>query len=172
MSNFISRTLATGNSKHYYNVEKEFEAVGTFYTDSSMHYTASHPSLGLWLCGITQSNSPIPIGFVQWNNIKRIIVDNKNEQVFVVLYNYDEVINNADFQFRKIYKGAFTHTISSGQNEEKSVKLPLNLFSGNVLPCLQQRCTIVYEEVRGAESIWPIVFIVGLFIIIAISLFA
>lgn len=172
MSNFISRTLATGNSKLYYNVEKEFEAVGTFYTDSSMHYTASHPSLGLWLCGITQSNSPIPIGFVQWNNIKRIIVDSKNEQVFIVPYNYNEVINDADFQFRNIYKGAFTHTMSTEQGEEKSIKLPLDLFSGNILPYLQQRCTMVHEEIKGAGSIWPTVFIVGLIIIIAISLFA
>lgn len=38
MSNLISRTLATRNSKIYYNVEKEFEAVGTLYTNSSMHY--------------------------------------------------------------------------------------------------------------------------------------
>ena len=43
MSNLISRTLATGNSKIYYNVEKEFEAVGTLYTNSSMHYVAAHP---------------------------------------------------------------------------------------------------------------------------------
>lgn len=40
MSNLISRTLATRNSKIYYNVEKEFEAVGTLYTNSSMHYVA------------------------------------------------------------------------------------------------------------------------------------
>lgn len=173
MGNIISKTLAIGNSRTYYKVENEFEAVGTLYSNFSMHYVAAHPTMGLWLCGLTQSNAPIPIGFVNWNNIKRIIVDDTNEQVFIVVNNYDEVIKNADFEFRKIYKGAFTHTMESDKNvgQEKSLKLPLDLFSGNILPYLEQRCHLTHEEVKGATSIWPVVFSVLLIILVVLSFF-
>ena len=174
MGNIISRTFAIGISKTYYKVENEFEAVGTLYSNWSMHYVAAHPTSGLWLCAITQTNTPIPIGFVNWNNIKRIVVDDTNEQVFIVVNNYDEIINNADFEFRKIYKGAFTHTMKSEQNveQEKSFKLPLSLFSGNILPYLQQRCQLTHEEIKEATSIWPDVCVVVIFILIALSILA
>ena len=157
MSNKIQRFFAVGIAKKYYKAEDEFEAIGTLYTPWSMHYVAAHPYLGLWLCGILGDNSPMTIGFVKWENIRKIIVDDTYEQVFIVLNDYDEVIRDSYFMFKRIYKVAFTHTFKSEGYEEKAIKLPLNLFSGNILPYLQQRCTLVRQEVENAGSIWPYV---------------
>lgn len=173
MANFITRATATGNSKTYYKVEDEFVATGTFFSDSGMYYVAAHPSLGLWICAQTGDNTPIPIGFVRWGNIERFVVDEEHSSVFVVLKNYDEVINNADFTFRKIYKGPFTHVMQDTQ--EKSIKLPLSLFSGGILPYLQQRYTITAEKVKGVSNFWSYVSIflyIFIFAMILLSIFS
>lgn len=166
----IAKALATGNSKIYYNVENEFDAVGTLYRNANMYYTAAHPTMGLWLCGITGDNQPIPIGFISWSNIDRIIVDDKNERVFIVPNNYDAVINNADFTFRKMYKGAFTHTMDSEMKigQDKAFILPKDLFSGNMLPYLQQKCTFEQKVVEGVSSFWSYVY-VALFILVLVG---
>ena len=167
MANFIQKTLATGNAKLYYQVEKEFVAVGTLYTNADMHYVAAHPQRGLWLSGIMGDNNILPIGFIEWTNIKRIIVDDKNERVFVVVNDYDSVVNNADFSFKKMYKKAFTHTFEATQ--EKSILLTLDLFSGNILPYLEQKCNVVHEEVDGAGSTALTIVYVVIIILVAIG---
>lgn len=170
----ISKALATGNSKTYYSVENEFVAHGTLFTNSDMFYVAAHPTLGLWVCGSTANNVPVTIGFVNWSNINRIIVDDKNDLVFIVVNNYDEVINNADLSFRKMYKGAFTHTMKSEEKgvEEKALQLPKDLFSGNIIPYLQQRCNVSSQQVEGVSSFWSWVYLIVIIIVIAIAIFA
>ena len=108
MANYIRKKLATGKSKLYYQLETEFEAVGTLFVNANMHYVAAHPQRGLWVSGMMANNNILPIGFVEWSNIKRIIVDDKNETVFIVVNDYDSIINNSDFFFRRFYKKLFT----------------------------------------------------------------
>lgn len=167
MANIIRRTLATGNAKIYYQVENELEAVGTYYKDGEMHYVAAHPRLGLWLSTIAADNKLYPIGFVEWSNIKRIVVDQKNEHVFIVFYDYDKVIANSNFLLKTIHKSAFTHTFNNNGNEEKSIVLPLDLFSGNILPYLAQKVSLTQEEIERKGSVfWTIVYIAAITLIV------
>jgi len=166
MPKFITKALATGIAKDYYKVEKEFEAVGTLFTTWDMFYVAAHPQKGLWLCGILMNNKPIIIGFVDWKNLDRIIIDDKNENVFIVVNNYDVIVKNASFDFRKMYKSVFSHTMNSG---EKSFVLPKELFSGNIIPYLRGKCTIEYDEIEVKGSIfWTIITIVTVISIIVL----
>ncbi|MBR5208498.1 MAG: hypothetical protein IKV67_01470 [Paludibacteraceae bacterium] len=164
----IQEKLATGNAKIYYDVVKEFEAVGTIFSNWDLHYTAAHPQKGLWLCGNKGNNVPIVIGFVRWENISRIIIDNENETVFVVMYNQDEVLDKADFEFKKLYKKAFLHRMSD--TGEMSICLPIDLFSEELLNYLNKKNHVEFKKEDVKSSIWMnllygiviIVFVLGL----------
>lgn len=167
MASFLRRKLATGKAKLYFQVENEFDAVGTYYTDAEMHYVAAHPRLGLWLSTIAADNKLYPIGFVEWNNIKRIVVDQKNENVFIVFYDYDKVIKNSNVLLKTIHKSAFTHTFNNNGVEEKSIVLPLDLFSGSILPYLAQKVSLTQEEIERKGSVfWTIVYIAAIALIV------
>lgn len=163
MAKFIKKNLATGNLKVYYQNDNAFEAVGTLYRDDEIYYTAAHPTLGLWVCGHNAENTPIPIGFINWNNIKRIAM-NESGTVFIVVKNYQSVIDNADFTFRKMYKGAYTHQMNTG---EMAICIPTELCSGSILPYLQQRYPMEQvNEVHSGSTFWNIVAIVAFGLII------
>lgn len=148
----IQEKLATGNAKIYYDVVKEFEAVGAIFTNWDLHYTAAHPQKGLWLCGNKGNNVPIVIGFVRWENISRIVVDNEHETVFVVMYNQDEVLDKADFEFKKLYKKAFLHQMSD--TGEMSICLPIDLFSEALLNYLNKKIHVEFKKEDVKSSIW------------------
>jgi hypothetical protein len=154
MSN-IREKLALGNAKRYYQVETEFEAVGTFYTNGQMHYTAAHPTLGLWLSANTVNNQPIVIGFIQWSNIKRVVVDKKSESVFIVVNDYETAIRDSDKIFRTMYKKTYTHQMSD--SGDLALCLPLDLFTGNIIPYLESRHLVEYKTEKVKENIWLII---------------
>lgn len=134
MGKMISKMFATGISKIYYKVENEFVATGTLFTNFGMYYTAAHPALGLWMCGMAVDNNIIVIGFVDWANITRIVIDRKNENVFVVLKSYEEALVQVDKSFKMLYKKAYSHQMSD--TGEMAFVTPLDLWSGNILPYL------------------------------------
>ena len=154
MSN-IREKLALGNAKRYYQVEKEFDAVGTFFTNSQMYYTAAHPTLGLWLSANTMNNQPIVIGFIQWSNIKRVVVDKKSEGVFIVVNDYETAIRDSDKIFRTMYKKTYTHQMSD--SGDLALCLPLDLFTGNIIPYLESRHLVEYKTEKVKENIWLII---------------
>ena len=78
----LHKILATRKAKIYYELENEFESVGTRFVNWDMHYTAAHAK-GLWLCGNVANNKPLIVGLVPWSNISRMIVDSKNERVYI-----------------------------------------------------------------------------------------
>lgn len=151
MSSFGEK-ITTGITKRYYEVENEFEAVGTLFVNTNMHYSAAHPTLGLWLCANTMDNKAIVIGFIQWSNIKRVVVDTKSENLFVVLNDYESAIRDAHSIFRKIYKKAYTHQMSD--TGDLSLMLPLDLFIGNIIPYLESRNIVEYKEEKVKTNIW------------------
>jgi len=167
MANFIREKLSTGNSKIYYQVENEFDVVGTLFTNWDMHYTAAHPTKGLWVCSHTLDNKPIVIGFIKWDNIKRIVVDEKNEAVFIILRDLDSVIENMD-TLNKIYKKSITHQMSD--NGEMSICLPTDIFSGGMLPYLSNRFPTEYKEEKIETSLIMTIIVYIVFILVAIAI--
>ena len=164
MSSFRAK-IASGITKRYYEVENEFEAVGTLFVNNNMHYSAAHPTLGLWLCANAMDNNVIVIGFVQWSNIKRVVIDKKTETLFVVVNDYETAIRDAHSMFRHMYKKAYTHQMSD--TGDLSLMLPLDLFTGNIVPYLESRNLVEYKEEKVKTSIWlTILQIVGLLLII------
>ena len=164
MSN-IREKIATGNAKRYYQVETEFKAVGTFYTNGQMHYTAAHPTLGLWLSANTMDNKPIVIGFIQWSNIKKVVVNKQSESVFIVVNDYETAIRDSDKIFRMMYKKTYTHQMSD--SGDLALCLPLDLFTGNIIPYLESRNLVEYKEEKVKTNIWlTILYIIALCAII------
>ncbi len=164
MSSFRAK-IATGITKRYYEVENEFEAVGTLFVNNNMHYSAAHPTLGLWLCANAMDNNVIVIGFVQWSNIKRVVIDKKTETLFGVVNDYETAIRDARSMFRHMYKKAYTHQMSD--TGDLSLMLPLDLFTGNIVPYLESRNLVEYKEEKVKTSIWlTILYIVVLLLII------
>lgn len=166
MANVVRKLLSTGNSKIYYQVENEFVAVGTLFTNWSIHYTAAHPQKGLWLCGHTLNNKPIIIGFVRWDNISRVVIDEKNENVFIVVKDYNEVIQNADFDFRKLYKKVYSHQMSD--TSEMSICLPLDIFSGGIIPYIERTMKTEYKEEEVQTSLFLTIVYILLIILFVI----
>lgn len=167
MSSFRAK-ISSGITKKYYQVENEFEAVGTLFVDNDMYYTAAHPMLGLWLCGRAMDNNPIVIGFVQWRNIKRIVIDKNSGTVFVVVNDYETAIKDSHSMFRKMYKKTFTHQMSD--TGDLSFALPLDLFTGNMVPYLEARNLVEYKEENVKTKIWLTILqiVVLLFVIIGV----
>lgn len=165
MSNFREK-ISVGIAKRYYQVEDEFEAVGTLFVNYNMHYTAAHPTLGLWLCANTMDNKAIAIGFVQWSNIKRVVIDQKSERVFIVVKDYETAIKDADTMFRTLHKKAYTHKMSD--TGDLSIMLPLDLFSGSIIPYLVSKVLVEYKEEEVKTSIWMT--ILQIFVLSAIVL--
>ena len=116
-----------------------------------MYYTAAHPSLGLWLCGLAANNQIIVIGFVDWDNIARVVVDTKNEYVFIVPKDFEKAFRKTGFDFRKIYKKAFTHRMSD--TGEMAFLVRLDLCTGNILPYLSTRVPMEEKEEKVKTSI-------------------
>ena len=141
----LQKKLAKGNAKLYYEIENEFEAVGTFFTDWNMYYIAAHPK-GLWLSGITLDNTLVPIGLVPWDNILKMIIDSKNAMIYIVVKDFDSILSNADWQVRKIYKNSFLHKMLD--TGEMSICLEEDLFSGNILPYLKNKIPTEEKEVE------------------------
>lgn len=168
MGNIISKALSTGIAKTYYNVEKELVATGTILKDTGMYYTAAHPKLGLWLCGITGNNNTVVIGFIDWDNINKIVVDKKNEFVFVVPKDFEKAIYNTDPTFKKIYKKAFTHKMSD--TGEMSFITPLDLWTGNILPYVSSVVPTEEKEEEVKTSIWLTIAWIFIIILIAVGL--
>ena len=130
-----------------------------------MYYTAAHPQKGLWLCGHTLDNKPIIIGFVRWDNISRVVIDEKNENVFIVVKDYNEVVQNADFDYRKLYKKTYLHQMSD--TSEMSICLPLELFSGRIIPYLEKTTKTEYKEEKVKTSFFlTIVFILLIILLV------
>ena len=150
---FSFRTkITTGIVKKYYEVENEFDAVGTLFINWNMYYTAAHPTLGLWLCTNAMNDKPIVIGFIQCSNIKRVVVDKKSESVFIVVNDYESAIRDAHSMFRNMYKKAYTHQMSD--SGDLALVLPLDLFTGNMIPYLDSRNIVEYKEEEVKTSIW------------------
>lgn len=166
MSSFREK-ITTGITKRYYEVEDEFEAVGTLFVNSNMHYSAAHPTLGLWLCANTMDNRTIVIGFIQWSNIKRVVVDTKSEILFVVVNDYESAIRDAHSMFRKIYKKAYTHQMSD--TGDLSLMLPLDLFTGNIIPYLESRNLVEYKEEKVKTNIWLTILQIAALLIIILA---
>ena len=165
----IAKTLATGVAKTYWDVEDEFVATGTSYY-KMYYYTAAHPSLGLWLCGMDDLNQPVMIfiGFIDWDNIARVVVNIKNECVFVVPKDFEKVFEKTDFLFRKIYKKAFTHRMSD--TGEMAFLVQLELCAGNILPYLSTRVPMEVREEKEKTSIWFTLGLMRIFMIAAVAI--
>lgn len=166
MSSFREK-ISTGITKRYYEVEDEFEAVGTLFVNYNMHYSAAHPTLGLWLCANAMDNNAIVIGFIQWSNIKRVVVDTKSETLFVVVNDYESAIRDAHSMFRKMYKKAYTHQMSD--TGDLSLMLPLDLFTGNILPYLESRNLVEYKEEKVKTNIWLTIIQIAALLMIALG---
>lgn len=167
MSSFREK-ISTGITKRYYEVEDEFEAVGTLFANNKMHYSAAHPTLGLWLCANAMDNNVIVIGFIQWSNIKRVVVDTKSETLFVVVNDYESAIRDAHSMFRKMYKKAYTHQMSD--TGDLSLMLPLDLFTGNILPYLESRNLVEYKEEKVKTNIWLTIIQIAALLMIALGI--
>ena len=167
MSSFREK-ITTGITKRYYEVENEFEAVGTLFVNYNMHYSAAHPTLGLWLSANAMDNKAIVIGFIQWSNIKRVVVDEKSEILFVVVNDYESAIRDADSIFRKMYKKAYTHQMSD--TGDLSLMLPLDLFTGNILPYLESRNLVEYKEEKVKTNIWLTIIQIAVILMIVLGL--
>jgi hypothetical protein len=167
MSSFRAK-ITTGITKRYYEVENEFEAVGTLFVNSNMHYSAAHPTLGLWLSANAMDNKAIVIGFIQWSNIKRVVVDEKSEILFVVVNDYESAIRDADSIFRKMYKKAYTHQMSD--TGDLSLMLPLDLFTGNIIPYLESRNIVEYKEEKVKTNIWLTIIQIAVILMIVLGL--
>ena len=167
MSSF-RKNITTGVTKRYYEVEDEFEAVGTLFVNWNMHYSAAHPTLGLWLCANAMDNNAIVIGFIQWSNIKRVVVDTKSETLFVVVNDYESAIRDAHSMFRKMYKKAYTHQMSD--TGDLSLMLPLDLFTGNILPYLESRNLVEYKEEKVKTNIWLTIIQIAALLMIALGI--
>ena len=157
----LHKILATRKAKIYYELENEFESVGTRFVNWDMHYTAAHAK-GLWLCGNVANNKPLIVGLVPWSNISRMIVDSKNERVYIEVKDLQSIIDNASTDF-KLYTKSFTHPMSDAG--QMAIALPMDLFSGNILYYLQDRIpTEVREEkLTDSEKLRSIVYtIIGL----------
>ena len=166
----IREKLATGNAKRYYQVETEFDAVGTFFTNSQIHYTAAHPTLGLWLSANAINNQPIVIGFIEWSNIKRVVINNQSKSVFIVVNDYETAIRDADAIFRTMYKKTYTHQMSD--TGDLALCLPLDLFTGNIIPYLQSRQLVEYRTEKVKTSIWLTILyiiVIGIFVLAFLS---
>lgn len=166
MSSFREK-ISTGITKRYYEVEDEFEAVGTLFVNCDMHYSAAHPTLGLWLCANAMDNNVIVIGFIQWSNIKRVVVDTKSETLFVVVNDYESAIRDAHSMFRKMYKKAYTHQMSD--TGDLSLMLPLDLFTGNILPYLESKNIVEYKEEKVKTNIWLTIIQIAVILMIALG---
>ena len=166
MSSFREK-ITTGITKRYYEVENEFEAVGTLFVNYNMYYSAAHPTLGLWLCANAMDNKAIVIGFIQWSNIKRVVVDTKSELLFVVVNDYESAIRDAHSMFRKMYKKAYTHQMSD--TGDLSLMLPLDLFTGNILPYLESRNLVEYKEEKVKNNIWLTIIQIAVILLIALG---
>jgi len=166
MSSFREK-ITTGITKRYYEVENEFEAVGTLFVNYNMYYSAAHPTLGLWLCANAMDNNAIVIGFIQWSNIKRVVVDTKSELLFVVVNDYESAIRDAHSMFRKMYKKAYTHQMSD--TGDLSLMLPLDLFTGNILPYLESRNLVEYKEEKVKTNIWLTIIQIAVILLIALG---
>ena len=151
MANYLMKLRSRGNSKIYYQVDEEFVAVGKLSTNWSMYYTAAHPQKGLWLCDQDLSyDKPIIIGFVRWDNISRVVIDIIHKNVFIVVKDYSEVVQNADSEFRILYKKTVSHQMSD--TSEMSICLPFDLFSGRIIPYIERTVKTKYkaEEVKSS----------------------
>ena len=166
MSSFREK-ITIGITKRYYEVENEFEAVGTLFVNYNMYYSAAHPTLGLWLCANAMDNNAIVIGFIQWSNIKRVVVDTKSELLFVVVNDYESAIRDAHSMFRKMYKKAYTHQMSD--TGDLSLMLPLDLFTGNILPYLESRNLVEYKEEKVKTNIWLTIIQIAVILLIALG---
>lgn len=167
MSGFREK-ITTGITKRYYEVEDEFDAVGTLFVNSNMYYSAAHPTLGLWLCANAMDNNVIVIGFIQWSNIKRVVVDTKSEVLFVVVNDYESAIRDAHSMFRTMYKKAYTHQMSD--TGDLSLMLPLDLFTGNIVPYLESRNLVEYKKEKVKTNIWLIIIQIVVILIIVLGI--
>lgn len=162
MSKLKQETLASGVFKTYYNVKNEFVAVGTFLTDRAMYYTAAHPTKGLWISGIAGNNDIMPIGFIDWANINRIVIDRDGEYVFVVPHDFNSAFSQMSVTFRKVYKKAWTHKMSD--TGEMAFVLPLYLWSGNIISYLENFTNVIYQSEKVHVSFWLKLFYIILII--------
>lgn len=149
MATKAQKTFAVGKAKEYYQIEDSFEAVGTLFVDWNMHYTAAGPK-GVWLCGNVLNNQPIIIGLIDWSNITRMIVDKEAECVYIEVRNSEEVIRNASFDFQKLHKKAFLHTMSD--TGLVAICLPIDLFSGKILYYLQEHVKTEFKAEPRTRS--------------------
>ncbi len=141
----LRKFVTTGKNKMYYEIKDEFNAVGTCFVNWDMYYTAAHPD-GLWLCGIVSDNSPIIIGLIPWSKISRMIVDTKNEQVYIEVS--DPTLTNEISL--KMYRNAFTHQMSD--TGKMSFSIPMNLFSANLLDYIQKMVSTEVREEQQTDS--------------------
>lgn len=164
----LRKKLATGKAKIYYELEDEFEAVGTLFVNWDMYYTAAHAN-GLWLCGIVMDNKPVILGLVPWSNISRMIVDSKNELVYIEVKDFQTIMDDAGLDL-KMYKKSFTHTMSdTGQT---AFSIPVSLFSKNILYYIQDRIPteVREEQLTNSEKIRSIIF-TAIFILAIVAVF-
>lgn len=141
----LRKFIATGKNKMYYEIKDEFNALGACFVNWDMYYTAAHPN-GLWLCGIVSDNTPIVIGLIPWNKISRMVVDTKNERVYVEVN--DPTLTNEISP--KMYRNAFTHQMSD--TGKMSFSIPMNLFSANLLDYIQRMIPTEVREEQLTDS--------------------
>lgn len=152
MANSIRKHLATGIAKEYYNAAEGFEAVGTVFVNANMHYSAAHPQFGLWLCANVMNNQPIIIGFIPWNNIRRIAYSTNSDVIMIVPKDYDSVLANSSYAYRNLYHKTYEHIMSD--TGEIAICLPKDLFTGNILPYLQDKFGVQLINEKVKDSPW------------------
>lgn len=163
----LRKKMAIGKAKIYYEIEDEFESVGTRFVNWDMYYTAAHAK-GLWLCGYVANNTPVILGLIPWDNISRMIVDQKNERVYIEVNDFQSIMDDANLDL-KMYKKSFTHPMSD--SGKMAFSIPMELFSGNILYYLQEKIpTEVREEkLTDSEKLRSIIFnIIGIIAIVFI----
>ena len=169
MSSFGTK-ITTCIVKKYYEVENDFVAVGTLFINWNTYYTAAHPTLGLWLCTNAMNDKPIVIGFIQWSNIKRVVVDKKSESVFIVVNDYESAIRDAHSMFRNMYKKTYTHQMSD--SGDLALVLPLDLFTGNMIPYLDSRNIVEYKEEEVITSRWLTILQIAIILMVIFGILA
>lgn len=164
----LTKKLARGALKEYYRLEDTFEARGTLFTNWDMHYIAAAPNV-LWLSANMLNNKPLIIGFVQWTEINRIVVDQEQECVYIEFKDYDSMIEKTSSDF-KLYKKHFSHQMSD--TGLIAICLPLDLFSGNILPYLQEHLLMEFklepltEKEKVRNTIITIILIIAFILIV------
>lgn len=168
MGKRISKILATGVAKVYYDNEDSFEAFGTLYSTWGMHYTAAGEK-GVWLCSFNPfTNEPSLIGLIPWKYFTRMVIDGEHELVYLESDDFDGLLSELRKSLRRHHSG-ISHKMSD--TGKMALCIPLELMSGSIIPYLSARIPTEekIEELTKKETIWGTI---GIVLVVVLFLFA